>query len=378
MKHAILILILFLIAIPMIAAEAEPEYPHGGYEGDCSLCHRDEGWRPAKVGPDFQHTSRFPLRGVHTQVECVACHETLRFEEADQECVACHSDVHRGELGSDCSRCHTERNFIDRSSMVDSHQGTRFPLRGAHRALDCEDCHSMTPEGRMQYVNRDAVCEACHIDLYTGTVSPDHAALGFPTDCGSCHNAIVWDLTPGSFDHAPFAATPCVTCHLNDYNGTTDPDHVGFDFSQDCTECHNSTRTWDGALFDHNLVSGVPCESCHLDDYNRTTDPNHRAGGFPTDCTECHSSTTTWDGAVFDHDGLYFPIYSGVHNNRWDTCSDCHINPSTFMEFSCIDCHEHNNEQDVADRHNSVSAYTPASYDSNECLRCHPQGRAEG
>ena len=345
---------------------------HQGKMGvDCLRCH-GEGWREARIAPDFAHTGRFPLRGVHARLECVACHESVRFDDAVRECVSCHSDVHRGEMGADCSRCHTERNFIDRSAMINAHQSTRFPLRGSHRSLDCEDCHSLTPEGRMQYVNREADCEACHMDDYNGAVSPDHTALGFPTDCEQCHNSIAWDLTPGSFDHDLFAGLACVTCHLNDYNETSDPDHAAFDFPQDCTECHDSTTTWEGARFDHNLVPGVPCESCHLDDYNQTTDPNHSAASFPTDCMTCHSSTTTWEGAEFDHDGSYFPIYVGIHRNRWDDCSDCHVNPSSYNEFRCVDCHAHDDEQIMAEEHSSVPGYT---YASSACYACHPDGR---
>ncbi len=407
-----------------LAAREEAEYPHGDYEAECSLCHGDEGWRPARVSPEFRHTSRFPLTGAHGRLECVACHESLEFARVSDQCSECHADVHREEFGSDCARCHSTRSFIDRISMVQFHQGTRFPLRGSHRSLDCEDCHTLVPEGQLQYVNRSTDCSGCHIDAYQGTTSPDHSSLGFPTDCEECHTPILWDLTPGSFDHASVGGLACETCHINDFNASSDPNHLqyglptdcmlchsgtktwdiqgGFDHSQvagidcqachqddydattdpshtvltlptDCTLCHSSTTSWTiPGGFDHSVVAGRACEACHLSDYQATTDPNHQAANFPTDCMACHTSTTTWLGATFDHDGMYFPIYSGKHNGKWSDCSDCHTNPSNYAVFSCIDCHEHSNKSKVDDDHSGVSGYT---YESNACFNCHPQGR---
>ena len=429
-KHKwLIVMAMGVLAWTVTAGQAEVDYPHGEYEGKCSLCHGNEGWRPAQVSPDFVHTSRFLLKDAHSQAECVACHESLLFAETGSQCIDCHGDVHRGEFGQDCGRCHTARNFIDRGFMVSAHQSTRFPLRGSHRSLDCEDCHSLVPEGQLQYVNRSTDCEGCHFDDYQATVSPDHNALSFPTDCENCHAPILWDLTPGSFDHTSVTGTPCETCHLSDYNGAVDPDHARIGLPTDCMLCHTSTVAWDlpggfnhdlvpgidcvechqddfnatvdpshieltlptdcvlchtgttswviAGGFDHAVVAGRPCESCHLSDFQATTNPDHESAMFPLDCTECHNSTTTWLGAEFDHDGLFFPIYSGKHNGKWDDCSDCHTNPSNFATFSCIDCHKHNDRNKVDNDHSDVSEYNSSSYNSNECFRCHPQGRKD-
>ena len=51
--------------------------------------------------------------------------------------------------------------------------------------------------------------------------------------------------------------------------------------------------------------------SCHLKDYQGTTDPNHVAAGFPQDCQLCHT-TTQWLGAKFDHNTTKFPL-TGAH-----------------------------------------------------------------
>jgi nitrate/TMAO reductase-like tetraheme cytochrome c subunit len=162
-------------------------------------------------------------------------------------------------------------------------------------------------------------------------------------------------------------------------------------FSQDCSECHNTTA-WAPATFDHNQTqfpltgahiilqcldchssgySGTPteCFACHETAYNTTTNPNHAAAGFPTDCQQCHN-TSNWNQTTWDHDAQYFPIYSGKHQGKWTDCADCHVNPSNYAVFECIFCHEHN-QQEMDEKHQGVSGYI---YQSIACYDCHPDG----
>jgi hypothetical protein len=114
--------------------------------------------------------------------------------------------------------------------------------------------------------------------------------------------------------------------------------------------------------------------SCHLDDYLATQDPNHEAADFPTDCESCHRPTRWEDGQFTDHDGLFFPIFSGDHRNAWTSCSDCHIAPANFSTFSCLDaCHPHNDEAKTTEDHEDEPGFT---YNSNACYACHPDGEA--
>ena len=152
---------------------------------------------------------------------------------------------------------------------------------------------------------------------------------------------------------------------------TTDPDHAASGFSTDCAGCHVST-TWD--RFRHSSI--LDCQLCHLDDYNATTSPDHQTIGFGTDCATCHS-TTTWswiNGAGFNHDGAYFPIYSGKHRGKWTECTDCHMTPGNFAAFECLQCHEHDDPADLADKHKDVNGY---QYLSQACFACHPRGEED-
>jgi hypothetical protein len=111
---------------------------------------------------------------------------------------------------------------------------------------------------------------------------------------------------------------------------------------------------------------GTPtdCFSCHQDDYNRAQ-PDHRASGFPTTCQNCHS-TTRWEGASFNHP---FPL-TGPHGGR--SCGECHPNQSNFRQFTCTtSCHPRNEMDDEHDD-DDARGYV---YESNACLRCHPDGR---
>ncbi|MBK7174906.1 MAG: hypothetical protein IPH84_17145 [Bacteroidales bacterium] len=96
---------------------------------------------------------------------------------------------------------------------------------------------------------------------------------------------------------------------------------------------------------------------------------------FSTDCKQCHNLSPGWSPAEYkDHDSQSFPIYSGTHKGEWDNCSDCHTNPSNYAQFTCTNCHEHN-QGDTDDEHEGVSGYT---YNSIACFGCHPNGSGDG
>jgi hypothetical protein len=312
-----------LLLLGASASGEEGDYPHGGYEDDCTLCHGEAGEGPeVEITREFRRKQHpFPLRQAHDLKDCRLCHRSLDFTRADPSCVSCHQDTHRGENGIDCARCHVPRNFIDRSRMQRLHSETRFPLRGSHRALDCYACHPQAASGKLQWVNTPAECADCHLGTYRGADDPNHEAAGFPTECDLCHPVSTWE--DGRFNHA---------------------------------------------------TTSEPCVTCHLDDYNSTRDPDHDAAGFPTDCEECHRPTS-WDSGRFeDHDDWFFPIYRGEHAGRWDGCSECHRPLGTFENPSCLRCHPHSDEQQTRQDHEDEDGF---QYESSACIGCHPNGRAD-
>ncbi len=409
---------IILLAPATAVAQDRSRNPHGKLQEECGVCHSPEAWVPARISPRFDHAKKgFGLAGAHAQTICRSCHASLDFRGTARDCVSCHRDVHRGELGVECARCHTPRSFLDRANMARSHQLTRFALTGSHLTLDCELCHTPTPQGRLTYVNRSTDCVDCHLTAYRGAKNPDHEAGGFPRDCNQCHSTSTWPRA--RFNHAAtrFPLTGahravacqqchgdgvysgkvalCISCHQQDYDRVANPNHRAAQFSTDCTICH-TTVAWTGTGFDHTGTrfpltgahltvacqqchgdgvyqgKSTLCVSCHQQDYDRTTNPNHLAAQFSTDCTTCHN-TTTWTGAQFNHDASFFPIYSGAHRGKWASCSTCHIDPNNFRVFTCLGCHAHDQIK-MDDKHLGKSGYR---YDSQACYSCHPQGRKQ-
>jgi hypothetical protein len=391
---------------------------HQGTVGkDCSKCHTPKSWMVEDIN-GLHQKSRFPLVGTHLIADCQQCHPRytdLYFEVQNVTCISCHAKdyystqnpnhVTAGFPPDDCQDCHdiTASTWSTVNIVHDF-----FPLVGGHAISDCFQCH----EQESNFAGLSPVCANCHIDDYNSTEDPNHVAAGFPTDCEQCHSIMGWE--PATFDHnltefpltgahlnencischeQGYTNTPteCFACHQDDFNMTTDPNHIAGGYSTDCTVCHN-TVAWEPAQIDHNLT-GFPltgkhidancqechesgymntpteCYACHQPEYDNSTNPNHIAAQFPTSCQDCHN-TNDWVPATFDHDGLYFPIYTGEHAGEWNQCIDCHEVPSNYSVFTCISCHEHN-QIDMDDKHSDVQGYI---YESGACLSCHPDG----
>jgi hypothetical protein len=132
-----------------------------------------------------------------------------------------------------------------------------------------------------------------------------------------------------------------------------------------CTDCH------DGQNYQ---AASRECSSCHLEEYNSTSNPAHIPLNFPLACNECHTTDPGWKPAAYqEHDSKSFPIYSGEHKGEWSSCTDCHTQPSNYSLFSCITCHEHN-KADMDNEHRGETGY---SWSPMVCLQCHRNGKAD-
>ena len=411
----------------------QEEHAGSGFPTDCTICHDVNDWDDA----EFEHTKAsggFELLGAHNQTECSSCHApdvTLLFNPApngQEDCYTCHVQDYETEHGgtgypTDCTECHNVNSWDD-AEFEHSTVSGGFQLLGAHSTANCQTCH--TPDFGLVFNPAPTTqddCYTCHAQDY----EEEHAGTGFPTDCTECHNVNSWE--GATFDHgaisggfallgahstatceschtpdyglvfnpAPSTQDDCYTCHAQEY----EEEHAGTGFPTDCTECHN-VNSWEGATFDHGAISGgfallgahstATCESCHTPDFGLVFNPapstqddcytchaqeyeeEHAGTGFPTDCTTCHN-LDSWDGAKFeDHDNLYFPIFSGSHRGEWNNdCSSCHVIPSDFSQFECINCHEHRQSK-MDDEHSDVRNYV---FQSTACYSCHPDGRED-
>ena len=332
------------LLILLLALQVQ-ESPHGSdLEISCSVCHSPEGWELDREIYSFDHNStKLPLEGQHTSINCKLCHPTLVFSDAGIECSDCHTDMHYQTVGFDCARCHTAESWIV-NNITDIHRQSRFPLQGPHLLAECLDCHPSASLLRFEPLRIE--CIDCHQDDYTAATSPNHVQGNISTDCLECHsmNAFTWG--GAGFNHFFFPLTE---------------GHAVFD----CNKCHTGD--------DYSNIS-PDCFSCHQTDFNNTTNPNHVMADMSTDCMECHTTLPGWKPAEFPiHDAQFFPIYSGKHNGEWDDCLDCHTNLGNYAQFTCIDCHEHNRTE-MDDKHSGEEDY---QYNSPACLECHPTGDHE-
>jgi len=314
-----------------------------------------------------------------------------------------------GNFSTDCIECHS-MNAFDWGGSGYNHNF--FPLTQGHEVYDCMQCHDGT-----NYANISAECVSCHQEDYNSTTNPNHIAVDFSTECMECHTTMP-DWKPAIYEHTTFPltqghavmdcnqchdpadysniSTECVSCHQDDYNSTTNPNHITANYPTDCMQCHTTLPGWKPAVIEHSSFpltqghSGVDCMqchdpadysnisaecvSCHLEDYNNTTNPSHIGANISTDCLECHTTLPDWKPAeIRIHDAQFFPIYSGKHAGEWADCTTCHSNPANYSVFSCLDCHEHSQEK-MDDKHSDEPGY---AYTSTACLDCHPRGTHE-
>jgi hypothetical protein len=305
----------------------ETKSPHGpDFRISCSQCHSPGGWYLDKKIYSFDHnTTKLPLTGQHTEVDCRQCHKSLVFMDSKSECVACHNDIHQATVGLDCSRCHTPESWLV-SNITEIHQLGRFPLLGAHKTADCRSCHKS--ESLVRFDVLGVECINCHEQEYLATTKPNHVQAGFSENCITCHSINAFQWEGAGFNHSFF---PLVEGHAQ----------------PTCAECHTG---------DNYTSLSKECNSCHQKDYDNTTNPKHSTLGFPPTCELCHTLTPGWAPALYKQHDQIFHIYTGTHRGRWDKCKDCHTDPNNYSTANCKACH--------ADAHDG-------KYTNAKCLECH-------
>ena len=402
----------FLLVVFFVSVQTFAQSPHKeSIKGmDCSSCHEATTWKviPDKISFNHDNTD-FKLIGGHKTVDCKSCHTSLVFSQAKTSCFQCHKDIHQGTVGLDCARCHTPKTWIVQN-ISEVHSMSRFPLVGAHRALDCAQCHA--GYSKLDFSPQGVTCFDCHKQQYYSTTAPNHVQSGFSTNCEQCHSISSFEWASANFQHDFFPlvgghklnscfschtqgsnfkglSTDCYSCHKKDYDATTDPNHLKAGFSTDCSSCHN-INTFLNAKFDHNTTqfpltgrhvnvscsschtsgytnTSTDCYSCHQKDYNGAKDPNHLSQNFPHDCSQCHS-TSGWDGAKFDHSTTSFPL-TGQHASV--SCNSCHSSGYNNTSADCYSCHQ--KDYNGAKDPNHLSQNFP-----HDCSQCHSTSGWDG
>jgi hypothetical protein len=269
--------------------------------------------------PEFDHNkTKYPLRGMHEKVQCVQCHSKPIFANVGKNCQDCHTDIHQRKMGTDCAQCHTVQGWNIAVQQVKDHQN-RFPLLGAHAAVQCEDCHKGAAVG--QYQGLSTACNSCHMRDFQQAKNPDHVAGQFPQTCADCHSFDSWlgatvnhSAPPISFPLTNgHANVPCLNCHVGS----------NFNLQIAATDCGNA--------------------GCHLTTWQQTTNPKHSAAAtlFPVAaCSTCHN-TVSWLAANFDHATTGFPLTNShqmAPAGKVTACTDCHLNNNYNLQINPTDC----------------------------------------
>jgi len=370
---------------------------HARYEGlaNCTKCHTvGKGVSDAKCLDCHKEilTLRNSNRGLHSQPNV-----------RQKTCVSCHSDHHG-------------RNFqmvrFDQKNF--QHEQAGYRLEGAHRKLDCKECHKAglirnktLAARRNTWLGLETSCLSCHQDTHQGTLKGNcldchtmekfkpaerfnHESAKFKlrgahvkTDCRECHR--IEQRNGREFQQfTGLSFNTCTACHKDVHEGK---------FGQNCVKCHNeksfkSVRI-ETASFDHDVTryplegmhEGVECRKCHKT--GSYTDPvrfgmcrdchtDYHKGEFvrskpSSDCKECHTLSQPFTSTTYSlekHDASAFPL-RGSHMAT--ACNDCHIKDGrwTFRSIgtTCVDCHQDIHAGKISGK------YYPAS----DCRVCHAE-----
>ncbi|HYL84286.1 MAG TPA: cytochrome c3 family protein [Candidatus Angelobacter sp.] len=255
---------------------------------------------------------------MHEKVQCTQCHVKPVFTDVGKNCEDCHSDVHQRKMGTNCAQCHTVQGWNIAVQQLRDHQN-RFPLLGAHAAVQCEDCHKGAAVG--QYQGLSTACISCHQSDFQKTTNPNHVSAQFPQTCETCHTFDSW--LGATVNHAAppinfpltngHANVPCMNCHLGG----------NYSLKIAATDCGNS--------------------QCHLTTWQNTANPKHSSAPnvFPVaTCSNCHT-TVSWLTATFDHATTGFPLTNShqlAPAGKVNACTDCHINNNYNLTIQPNDC----------------------------------------
>lgn len=395
---------------------------HGSLEEtDCLACHIDHldrdfemiHWEPSQK--DFDHRqSGYDLEGAHVQLNCKECHRSERIVADDiidyaklhssrdvlsstflglgTDCSQCHTDVHRQEfVDKTCDDCHSEMNWTDARENYDHDFDTNFPLRGAHKQLACEKCHTATQKavGKFQVPKYTGLeysrCTDCHTDEHKGS---------FGHNCLKCHSETTFkqENVAGAFNHqvtryplvGKHTSVKCESCHTREGQFVLDE---SFDNCSDChsdyhqgifqktgqeiscDQCH-SVRGFFPPLFgvfEHRMTrfpldgahlaqpcffchqqqdvavyrwEPLACNSCHTTIHGDQFSTFKQPGSW---CESCHL-TSGWSKLSFDHETTQFPL-RGKHQGL--DCSVCHLSVAAIVQYENINSNCHSCHWDV-------------------------------
>jgi hypothetical protein len=239
----------------------DKQFAAAPYQNRCEDCHTVKDFHRSTFTIAKHKNTHFMLTGAHVAVACAECHKAglggrtdkiLPFHFEDSTCTACHADIHKGEFKDrmaqkradgtalGCEACHSTKSWIDIRSF--DHSKTKFALVGAHRNVECAECHKVLPGAHeIQFAGTPKNCESCHRDPH----GAQFAAKDGITQCAECHVDLRW--APSTFDHDKRTQFPLTGAHAK----------VG------CPMCHTLQKDVEGKPILFYKSAPKNCVDCH-------------------------------------------------------------------------------------------------------------------
>lgn len=363
------------------------EDQHKGRLGPkCESCHNFVDWKQINMG-QFDHSkTRYPLTGMHMQVQCAKCHANGADGKPQyvgipfNQCADCHKDPHRGSFPQTCQTCHNTSGWkkvsVQGVSEHFDHSKTKFPLLGKHAGVDCARCHT---GGDFKKPLPFQKCMDCHKDAHNG----QFVKRADGGECATCHNVEGWKPSLFTLKEHALTAYPlqgghakleCAKCHIP--KGKDTVFKVKF---ERCTDCHGDRHA--------NQFAAAPyfnaCDRCHtVESYKPSTFTlaKHKqthfvltGGHLATPCAECHKQSDAFQPkAVIYH---------------WNDlgCTSCHQDPhkGQFKErmlqvradgtpAGCEACHTTKSWKEVSGFDHSKTKFPLlGAHRATACIDCH-------
>lgn len=301
----------FRVAAGRECVSCHPDVHKARLGTSCASCHGTAGWKQAKTAGFDHGRTGYPLTGRHASVACDRCHLPGRpLRVAHERCSDCHRDAHGGELArradaGRCESCHDVEGFRPARYGPEDHARTAYPLRGAHLAVACDECHRSAQGSaglraaaagsvKVSLKPASARCSDCHRDPHRGETAAVAAAGG----CETCHRVDAWRAV--AFDHAQtryplsgrHARVACDRCHAHGEGSSAST--VAFKgAATECAACHKDPH---GGQFATATGGRTACERCHATDSLEARRFSHaRDSRYPLDgaharlaCAACH------------------------------------------------------------------------------------------
>ena len=363
------------------------EDQHKGRLGPkCETCHNFVEWKQISMR-QFDHSkTRYPLTGLHAQVQCAKCHTNGSDGKPQyvgipfNQCSDCHKDPHKDAFPQTCQTCHNTSGWkkvsLQGVSEKFDHSKTKFPLLGKHVGVDCAQCHAGGDFKRPLPFQK---CMDCHKDAHNGQFAkrPDGG------ECASCHSVQGWK--PSLFTAKEHASTPyplqgghakleCAKCHVP--KGKDTLFKVKF---ERCTDCHSDRHA--------NQFAAAPyfnaCDRCHtVEGYKPSTFTlvKHKethfvltGGHLAIPCGECHKESET------------FQPRAVIYHWRDLNCTSCHADPhkgqfkdkmlqvrANGTPAGCEACHTSKSWKELSGFDHSKTKFPlMGAHRATACIDCH-------